>query len=114
MPKVQLPPATRSSRHFPVVFLAVAALLVWINAVMSGKMNEQALIKSAVEWQKKSKGLAVVPVALEENFKFKLPDDLARMIEVAVLGSSTVMSVFYDQFDIRMYNFSSSSNGLHA
>jgi hypothetical protein len=114
MPKVQLPSATRRSRHFPIVFLAVAALLVWINAVTSGKMNERSLIKRAVEWQKKSKGVAVVPVALEENFKFSLPDDLSRMIEVAVFGSSTVMSVLYDRFDTRMYNFSVSSNGLHA
>jgi hypothetical protein len=77
-------------------------------------MNEPALIKRAVEWQKRSKGVAVVPVALEGNFKFPSSYDLIKTIEVAVLGSSTVMSVLYDQFDARMYNFSVSSNGLHA
>jgi len=114
MPKIELPSETRRWREFSVVFFAVAALLVWINAAISGKMNEPALIERAVEWQKRSKGVAVIPIPLEDKFKFSQHNDLSTMIQLAVLGSSTVMSVFYDEFDSRMYNFSVSSNGLHA
>jgi len=49
MPKIELPSETRRWREFNVVFCAVAALLVWINAAISGKMNEPALIERAVE-----------------------------------------------------------------
>ena len=49
MPKIELPSETRRWREFNVVFFAVAALLVWINAAISGKMNEPALIERAAE-----------------------------------------------------------------
>lgn len=101
-------------RRFSYIFIAIVLIMVWVNAVTSGRLNEPALIASAYRWQNRSNGVVVVPVNLEGTYKASLPDARARSIDTAVLGSSTVMSIAADMLHGSMYNFSSSAAGLHT
>jgi hypothetical protein len=86
--------------------------MVWINAATSGRLNEPAQFARAVQWQRQTQGRVYVSVPGERGFKFSLPEEIAREIEIAVLGSSTVMPISSDILHKPMYNFSLSGSSL--
>jgi len=95
----------------------VACLLLLILTVTEDYKSENPVIKQAVDWQNRTKGIVSISSKLATKFKHESGPGfiIKNGINTIVFGSSTMMTIRSSAFPppFRVYNFATNSNPLH-